>query len=722
MAAFVLKIGKKTVETDALDVDIGTSTSCVAVINDPVAAAQHAWIRARAGLFLIEDANSASGTWKNGLPITRAVPLADGDEIVVGCTKIEVKIAADAPVPALELTFREKTFFFEPSKKHAVMVDGVEKSIVSGDAERWVHDEVEFGRFRTLKAVCLLALVATIAFLALASSHTTRAKVLQPGELHAQHAMLFGHEAPADASPLMLASFVVAREQGCSACHDTFGGAPDSKCAACHADMMRERHPFATDRSAAPLTAGIELGSETCSACHVDHRGRTPADGAFVPTPTMLAASCKGCHANAMPQPGARKLETVPTQPERIAYDVFSHAAHAAAKCDTCHTQVDALARTAGRDFVRVEFPLCMGCHASEDSVSKFRRDPILAGRAPPVEKQHEVSLTWHGTRSGDARCLACHTTMFDGALRQVQTRDVDHLIIQARRRGHDELFAGHVSVRDSSGRERACIECHVDGSPMRAGETYTGRFDHVQHLASLVPAAPDAARALSQECSLCHDEQKSAQHLAGRAGPASDDIAGAPAYQGPDIQACAACHKDQHDAALITRIGEPAENRLALRTDFPHALHVSSSTESLQEGCFSCHTFEGEGASARAVTKTAAANCMPCHQTHGNVGGDGCTLCHPDSTKREPDIALLGPDTPDERAFKQRSPTSSFSHDTRGHDGGCTTCHADADKASTIRDVRMPSESDPVCWKCHVQDAQQFHWRGAPAAEAVSR
>jgi hypothetical protein len=721
MATIVLKIGRKTVETDAIDVDMGTSTSCLAAINDPVAAARHAWIRARAGLFLLEDADSASGTWKNGVPVTRAVPLSDGDEIVIGCTKIDVKIAADAPVPSLELTFHEKTFFFEPSKKHQVIVDGVEKAIVSGDAERWVRDEVAFGRFRALKVVCLLAVVATIAFLASSSSRTVRAKVLQPGDLHAKHAMLFDNQAPAGASPLLLASFAIAHEQGCSACHDTFGGAPASKCAACHADMMRERHPFAMDRSAAPLTAGIELGSETCSTCHTDHRGRVPAEGAFVPTPAMVASSCQGCHTTSVPQPQARKLESVPTHAERIAYDAFSHADHAAATCDTCHAKSGAPERAAGRDFARVEFRSCMGCHASEDTASKFRRDPVLASRAPPVAREHEVSLAWHG--SGDAaRCLSCHTKLHDGALRQVQTRDVDHMDVHARRRGHEELFAGHVSVRDSAGRTRACAECHVDGSPMRSNETYTGRFDHAQHLASLAPATSDAARALSDACAQCHDEQRSAQHLAGRAGPASDDIAGAPAYPGPDIRACAACHKDQQNAALIARLDPSDEGRLALRADFPHARHVSSSAESLREGCFACHTFEDQGKSICATTKPAAAACMPCHQSHANVGGDGCSMCHPDSAKREPDIAMLGPDTRDERAFKQRSPTPGFSHDTRGHDGTCTTCHTGADKAATIREVHFPAESDAVCWKCHVEDARQFHWRGAPSARAKAR
>jgi hypothetical protein len=172
----------------------------------------------------------------------------------------------------------------------------------------------------------------------------------------------------------------------------------------------------------------------------------------------------------------------------------------------------------------------------------------------------------------------------------------------------------------------------------------------------------------------------------------------------------------------LIARIDAPDESRLSLRADFPHALHMTSSAESLKDGCFACHTFEERGTSVRAATKPTSAACMPCHQTHANVGGDGCTMCHPDSAKHEPDVALLGPNTHDERAFEQRPQTRGFSHDTRGHEGTCTTCHTGADKAVTIREVHIPAESDAVCWKCHVEDARQFHWRGAPAARANAR
>jgi predicted CXXCH cytochrome family protein len=196
-----------------------------------------------------------------------------------------------------------------------------------------------------------------------------------------------------------------------------------------------------------------------------------------------------------------------------------------------------------------------------------------------------------------------------------------------------------------------------------------------------------------------------------------SDDVSSAIAYRGPTVANCAVCHKDQDGAALIASIDEPTDGELALRVDFPHALHMTSTADVLRDGCFSCHTFEEGVGAPRAVTKPQAAICLPCHQTHANVGGDGCALCHPRTSSGASDLAFLAPDTREKRAFVQRVPTPGFSHASRGHEGACTTCHAGTDTAATIHDVRMPAESDAVCWKCHVEDGQRFHWRGAPVA-----
>jgi hypothetical protein len=727
MAAVSLKIGKKTIETDAIDIDIGTRSSCIATINDPVAAAQHAWIRRRGGLVFVEDAGSASGTWKNGHDVTRAERLADGDVLVVGCTKIQVKIVPAAPVPRIELSFSEKSFFFEPSKKHQVKIGGHEMTVVSGDAERWVRDEVAFGRFRALLGANTVAFAVALLVLVLFGFHAPGRSLVQPGDLHARHAAIFADGASALTVGLSQDAFAFAVENGCSSCHDAFGGTPADKCKLCHAELMQERHPFVTDRSKAPLTHRIVLDEGVCSDCHVDHQGGEPAPATFVPAGEMLARSCERCHTAGVPKAESRRLEPAASETRRIAYDAFPHVKHAGVSCETCHGRsTSGDTADAERDFAVVGFTACMACHASDDPASKFRRDPVIASRTEPVDEEHLVTLTWHGskqTAGQPSRCLACHSSVFDGALRQVQTRDVEHLTMQARRRGHRELFIDHVSVLDASGKKRECIECHVAGAPPRAGDEYAGRFEHAQHVAVLAPADAGAARASSSACAACHSEQAASMHLIGRSGPASDDVTSAPTYRGPDLQACAACHKDENNTLLITRVDEPAEGKVGSRTDFPHALHTNTTRASLAEGCFACHSFAsaGDGLLAQPTDRDAIASssCLPCHDAHANVGGDGCALCHPDSDGKV-DIAFLGPGTRDERAFAKGSRSPGFSHQTRGHDGGgggCLACHTNADKAATIREVHMPSETDASCWKCHVEERRQFHWRGAPAA-----
>ena len=728
MAAIVLEIGKKKIETDATDVDIGTRPSCLAPINDPVAAAVHAWIRRRGGLFFVEDAGSSSGTWKNGQAVTRVEPLSDGDVLVVGCTRIQVRVTPGDPAPQLVLSFRETSVYFEPSKKHQVTIGGQEMTVVSGDAERWVRDEVAFGRWRALAGVNGIALVAGIALLTLVAFDSTGRRFVQPGELQARHAALFAADAPhhgGAASAAVLAASV----EGCSACHDPFGGTPVSKCEVCHEDLVRDRHPFALEAGPGMLASGIVVEDDVCSSCHADHQGREPAHGTFVPAPAAVAASCTACHADPPPRADARRLQSVPTEMRRIAYDAFPHVKHAQVACEVCHAPArapDAVA-VADRDFAAVGFATCIGCHASDDPRSKFRRDPSLADRAAPVTPEHRVSLAWHGSRAEDgavSRCLACHPAVFEGDLRQVQTHDVEPLTVQARRRGHHELFADHVSVVDAAGRTRACVECHVAGEPWRAGEVYTDSFRHAQHVAVLEPPDAAAARVSSADCAACHGELSSSFHLVGRPGPATDHVVPAPGYLGPEIQSCAGCHTDENGALLVARIEPQAGGALALRTDFPHALHASTESPALEQGCFACHAFEagGDARLARPITPDprAATSCLPCHETHANVGGSGCAMCHPDTAGGQADIAYLGPHTSDERAFVARARTSAFSHGTRGHDGGeggCLACHTGADAAATIRDVHVPDESDASCWKCHVEDRQQFHWRGSPGA-----
>ena len=118
MAAFIVQIGTRTIESDAQAIDIGTRSSCALPIRDSIASSRHAWIRRRDGTFVLEDAGSSTGTWRNGELVTGPVPLADGDVIVVGTARIDVKVEPST----LRLAVAEQAFFFETSRQHKIVV------------------------------------------------------------------------------------------------------------------------------------------------------------------------------------------------------------------------------------------------------------------------------------------------------------------------------------------------------------------------------------------------------------------------------------------------------------------------------------------------------------------------------------------------------------------------------------------------------------------------
>lgn len=741
MAAFTLQIGTRTIETDADAIDIGTRSSCALSIRDSIASSQHAWIRRRDGLYYVEDAGTATGTWHNGELVTKPVALADGDVIVVGTTKIDVKIEPST----LRLVVAEQSFFFETSRQHKVVVgkkaDGTDdvKTIVGGDAERWVRDETLFGRFPILRPLNVAAAAAGLALIVWLALPAGRKEFLQPAELHAKHALLFDRGMPKDAAPQFVAGRAVADAQGCAACHETFGGVPNAKCAQCHAQLMTENHPFVKSRSTAGPASSIAIGEDACATCHMDHQGRSPAEGVFTPTALAVAGSCATCHANEVPKETLRKPTEIAKADYAIPYDAFPHKSHAEVACNVCHVQSPPAERSlvSDRDFARVPFETCMRCHAAAEkpgaASGTWSRDAALANYWQKVKPEHRVSLAWHGAGKDDAssRCLDCHAKVHDAALREIETQRADQIAFTLRRRTHAELFAGHANVVDASGKSRTCTECHATGSPS-LGETKEGRFWHALHMKSVTPGTGANERSLSVECAQCHTEQTTSKHLAGRPMPAdgpsraANDVAKpSDAYLGADARSCAQCHKDEKGAALVLR-GEVSPTAPSVkRRDFPHAPHVTRAHEPaspthdpLANGCYSCHSFPASDAPFRAmpITNPEASSCLSCHKSHANVGGDGCALCHPNTPDGKADLVYAG-----KPAQRRRAETSGFSHTSPGHrastESSCETCHDGARQALRVSDVPIPSESDESCWKCHVLDRQRFHWRGAKVA-----
>ena len=79
------------------------------IIPDPAVSRIHAWIGSRGGKFMLHDAGSRSGTMVNERPLNGAHPLADGDEIRIGPTRITYleseelpeEVAPLGPAPAM---------------------------------------------------------------------------------------------------------------------------------------------------------------------------------------------------------------------------------------------------------------------------------------------------------------------------------------------------------------------------------------------------------------------------------------------------------------------------------------------------------------------------------------------------------------------------------------------------------------------------------------------
>lgn len=734
MARFNAKIGKTKVETDAAEIDLGTRSTCTVVLDDPIAAEVHARIRFEDGRFLIEDAGSATGTWRNGLPVDGPEALEKGDLLVLGCARVEVTAAE----PDLALAVEPRAFHFEISRKRNV--GG--KKVVGGDAEEWVRSEVAFGRFRPVSFANWIAVLLAVLGCAALAWPAFRGAALEPGPLVASHAELFARE-PASFAGVELAGFAEsAQREGCGACHGSFGGTPVERCGECHADIVRDRHPFPLARGAAH--AALELEDGLCAGCHLDHQGAEPAPGTFVPAVDATPGSCTRCHEGELPEPTRRPAAgSIPERDVAIDYDAFPHTGHAAIACGVCHVagerSTDVPADRVARDYPVVRFETCMRCHADDARTPNpaWKRDPALREH---WAKERTVAVTWHGTREDDgARCTECHAEPRRAELRQVATMRSSGAAFELVRRDHRELFEAGVRVEDQHGAGRECAGCHVDGKPLEAGKRLERPFWHALHLPSVAtPASVEGARALSGTearagergapggtrggtCRECHVEQIDSTGLAG--APSADAARGSEhAYLGPPTagegSSCSECHQDAQGQALELRALADAAGEVALRTQFPHAIHLEAARRdpsgTLRLDCFACHAFERHGRAFEelATTMASAQSCLPCHDAHQEVGGGACTYCH-----AEDDVVWTG------ATVARRWPEANgFSHASPGHapetekPDGCATCHVGVTNATTVAQVPIPTEADEACWKCHVEERTQFHWRGAAA------
>jgi hypothetical protein len=744
MATFVVTIGKRKVESDATEVDIGTRSSCVISLDDPIAAERHAKVRLANGVFTIEDAGSSTGTWCNGLPVAEPRPIATGDVIIIGCARVAATVGDVDGKKTLTLKIDEKSFYYQASQKRLkprARVDAPAKKEyeVVGDRDDWSRSEVAFGRFRPLSIGNAAAAAMGITLLLVWALPFPGKTPLQPGELVEVHAVLFARSPEAFATERLRQCAKIAHEQGCNACHAAFHGAPTSKCANCHADLMTGSHPFPLAPDHPEIAGVMPLATDACASCHVDHQGAAPGGGLFVYTRDQTKTTCERCHPNGVTPAPKRKLESVAARDVEVAYDFFPHAKHDKIGCAECHQRSDAQAASSGathQEFAVVPFKTCMGCHASDDEPREEWKLDDTKKKLWAAKPEHHVRVDWHGANDPGSRCTVCHEKLYDKALHTTETRKPERLDFALVRREHSELFAdAHLRLKDAHGSERRCVECHVSGKPLTGGTTVTGKFDHALHVQSLAtPPRDDEARRASSRCRECHVEQLTAQHLAGqdsrRSAPATADwYPGAPSSATVGDR-CAECHQDGHTALAIQPL-EPKDTRATTRTDFPHDVHLKHASalvqvddspvgrvDKLAFDCFACHSFESRGDAFDSLPTTLkeAQSCMLCHDAHRNVGGGSCAFCHPQNDRVYAN-----------RRYPKNWPApNAFRHDSLGHkallaDNGCIECHSRTTSAETVAETVIPTESDASCWKCHVDERQRFHWRGASMAASAA-
>ena len=760
--AFTLQGRKARGEWQGAQISVGTRSTCALSINDPVVADEHCRLGFTGAGFVVEDLGSVTATWLNGVAVKGKMPLASGDQLVIGVTRLTVEVKQEEGRPILELTLEEAGFHYKrpkPGEFHT-------------DADEWVRSEVRFGRIPAVRQTAwILGLSALGAFLWLFTTGTGE-RALQPGRLDGSHGALFASDAHDSTAPLSeRASFREAidqvRHRSCSVCHAGSEPGDVASCGGCHAEMA-QRHPFLAGgpELEADLSAAVARPQDGCRLCHaVDHSGLT-AEQSIAAAKARSAVGAPGgdicvvCHSEGLPSPDetlrrvvelARKRMSAAPEAKRdvhvYGFDDFSHASHLAAKldCGICHsasgpggTSGDAaagapatLALSAHQDFARPGFQVCAACHVDgldvPSSLPGLDAAALANWRSKLAQKSMLVKLSWHGRGEG---CTACHGSPAGGAAGQGEAPD--GALLQVQRKLETASFGitplGHGKHMPPVGSKADCRLCHGDVTALdrRAGQAgKRTAFLHGAHVAQLQPKTTEQMAAESvQVCATCHSDQW-----------ASTSLSQAAAVKFPD--ACLDCHTDPGSpdrAKALTRVVETTQQRST--TEFSHAAH----RDQLAEGCFACHAFQGQDDGdprAVPVLLEGVADCTKCHGEHRNIAAGACSFCHPARPQGEAGTANL---FRGERPSRQDWPAGfQFAHFTgakdRGHasyvlpDGihaekGCGECHSleNLAQAKRVRDVSVPDSRGWLCVDCHANNRGWFHWSLPDPKEAPAR
>ena len=83
--------GGRTHQLGSAPVTMGRSSECDIPLEDDYASGRHARLFPQGTRWFLEDLGSTNGTYVNGAPVTRALPVGPGTAIRIGKTVMELE-------------------------------------------------------------------------------------------------------------------------------------------------------------------------------------------------------------------------------------------------------------------------------------------------------------------------------------------------------------------------------------------------------------------------------------------------------------------------------------------------------------------------------------------------------------------------------------------------------------------------------------------------------
>lgn len=245
---------------------IGRGTNADLAFDDKAVDLEHAVLARDGEAWKLSDLDSVTGTWVNGRRID-TVRLGEGDLIEVG--EHRIRVISLGAVPALEVRVAGDTAAPKPQTR-ATAPKGTPGAVEAPPVDYAAAYRLRQGWLS--KASLSLGAVGLALLAVLAVKATGNTTVFRPGPLSEAHTV---------------------QARACNACHLSWRGAVDEKCAECHKDHSVHR---VTQVSALPCTSchtehrrqqRLQLVQDSaCISCHRDLEIKEGAQGTFAPRVT----------------------------------------------------------------------------------------------------------------------------------------------------------------------------------------------------------------------------------------------------------------------------------------------------------------------------------------------------------------------------------------------------------------------------------------------------